>query len=161
MVELGVQVGDNAINILKSCPGLRKFVAVDMWVREHEYQTWLNRAKSYKGIVKTNRNMTQEAYHSYGDHEFDLIFIDACHSTEAVIADIINWTPKIKMSGIICGHDIVYRKVWKAVKQMIPNFKVWMGKSDAVWFYELNVDQKIYEESERFIGARREFVFTK
>ena len=36
---------------------------------------------------------------------FDLIFIDADHSYEAVREDIIAWWPKVKNGGIISGHD--------------------------------------------------------
>jgi len=39
------------------------------------------------------------------DNEVSLLFVDACHSYEAVRNDLDAWFPKMKMNGIICGHD--------------------------------------------------------
>jgi hypothetical protein len=37
--------------------------------------------------------------------EFDLVFIDADHSYEAVKRDWRDWTPKLKIGGLIALHD--------------------------------------------------------
>lgn len=36
---------------------------------------------------------------------FDVVFLDADHSTEGVAADIAAWLPKVKPGGWIGGHD--------------------------------------------------------
>jgi predicted O-methyltransferase YrrM len=35
----------------------------------------------------------------------DVVFIDCDHRTEAVIADNKAWRPKLKIGGLLCGHD--------------------------------------------------------
>ena len=49
---------------------------------------------------------------------YDAIFIDACHDTEPVIADISNYLPRLKQHGIIAGHDIHHFSVAPAVEKV-------------------------------------------
>jgi hypothetical protein len=46
---------------------------------------------------------------TFGNGSFDLVFIDADHSYEAVKADISAWRSKVKPGGILCGHDCELR----------------------------------------------------
>jgi predicted O-methyltransferase YrrM len=48
---------------------------------------------------------------------FDLVFIDADHSYEECKADIEFWTPKVKPGGIVCGHDVTFPDVERAVRE--------------------------------------------
>jgi hypothetical protein len=58
----------------------------------------------------------------YPDNYFDLIFIDADHSYDAVKNDIIHWSPKLKQGGIIAGHDFRNSAgVNKAIQKLFPN----------------------------------------
>lgn len=54
--------------------------------------------------------------------QFGLVFIDANHSYESVMADIQYWSPLIRPGGIICGHDYpVFESVRRAVHDSLPN----------------------------------------
>lgn len=90
-------------------------------------------------ISKFYNNDVQEKYkdrlipiqgHSYAvanqisNNSLDLVFIDADHSYSAVKQDILEYMPKIKENGILCGHDIDYPGVNKAVKELITSFDV-------------------------------------
>lgn len=57
---------------------------------------------------------------------FDLIFIDAGHNYEDVVADINGWRPMLAPNGVLCGHDYAdyHPGVIKAVDELVPIFKV-------------------------------------
>jgi predicted O-methyltransferase YrrM len=67
------------------------------------------------------------------DDSLDLVFIDADHGYDSVKRDIIAYTPKLKTTGLLTGHDIDYPGVNKAVKELIKEFdigpnSVWVKK---------------------------------
>jgi hypothetical protein len=41
----------------------------------------------------------------FADGTIDLLFIDAGHQYDEIYKDIKIWLPKVKIGGIICGHD--------------------------------------------------------
>lgn len=50
------------------------------------------------------------------DDSLDFVFIDALHTTDAVLADCIGWYRKVRKGGILCGHDYCYDPVKRGVK---------------------------------------------
>lgn len=52
---------------------------------------------------------------SFGARSLDFVFIDACHTTEAVSRDIAQWLPRIRRGGIIAGDDYDWPSVRAAV----------------------------------------------
>jgi predicted O-methyltransferase YrrM len=48
---------------------------------------------------------SDEAVTQFDDLSIDFIYIDGCHTYEAVKKDLQNYYPKIKHGGIISGHD--------------------------------------------------------
>jgi SAM-dependent methyltransferase len=58
---------------------------------------------------------------TFPDKSLDLVFIDACHEYEPVLADIRAWLPKVKPGGMLAGHDYSFEMfpgVVKAVQQV-------------------------------------------
>ena len=57
---------------------------------------------------------------------FDMVFIDACHTYEAVKADIENWRELLTPQGILCGHDFFgdYPGVARAVRELLMPFRL-------------------------------------
>jgi hypothetical protein len=58
---------------------------------------------------------------------FDLIFIDADHTEEALTKDILAWRPLLTKDGILCGHDygsIYDLDVPVVVDRLIPHFRL-------------------------------------
>lgn len=68
------------------------------------------------------------------DQSLDLVFIDGDHA--AVGRDIIAWFPKIRVGGVICGHDYGF---WPGLKptvdKLIPDVREIKG--DLVWSREI------------------------
>lgn len=54
----------------------------------------------------------------------DLVYIDAIHDSFNVRRDIKSWFPKIRIGGIICGHDFHDGRVKSAVEKIFPNVRL-------------------------------------
>lgn len=63
--------------------------------------------------------MTSHEAVSKIDETFDLIFIDADHTFEAITQDLEDWLPKCK--GMIAGHDYEREAIARAVDKLFPN----------------------------------------
>jgi len=57
----------------------------------------------------------------FEDNSLDLVYIDAAHDYENVKKDISFWLPKIRLNGIIAGHDITIPGVSQAVTEVFGN----------------------------------------
>jgi len=66
-------------------------------------------------------------------NNIDLVFIDGDHSYEHVKQDILTWKRKVRVGGLLTGHDysLAFPDVMKAVNECLPN-KFVVGK-DSVW----------------------------
>ena len=75
-----------------------------------------------------------EAINEFSDCSVDLLFIDGNHQCECVKNDIANYYPKVKLGGIICGHDYqtFHPGVIRAVDQLFGKQNVELG-GDSVW----------------------------
>jgi predicted O-methyltransferase YrrM len=63
------------------------------------------RKSKVQDIITTIKSKSWEAAAAFEDGTVDFVFIDADHSYESVCKDIDSWLPKIKVGGIISGHD--------------------------------------------------------
>ena len=70
-----------------------------------------------KEVVNIVRSISWEAADLYPDNSIDFVFVDACHDYDSVSKDIFAWYPKVKVGGIIAGHDIEAADVKRAVRE--------------------------------------------
>jgi len=131
-VELGIRDGATHFYLLEQCPNL-KMVGIDIWENNDEqFFKFMAKYKHFENRSQILRMTTLEAA-AHVSNNLDFIFIDADHSSEAIILDILTWSPKVKADGWILGHDYTIPRFWsvvRAVDNFFPNSRHY---SDNVW----------------------------
>jgi predicted O-methyltransferase YrrM len=72
---------------------------------------FLERTAEIKNIIKV-RKTSVEAAKEFEDRYFDAVYIDAEHDPVNVRLDINAWKNKIKLGGILCGHDFMLPHIY-------------------------------------------------
>lgn len=119
-VEIGVQHGVFSMYLLQS--GLfKKLYSIDPYpvkipgVFQNEKQYYCNDSEETYEIALQNLSQYKEselireyssiAAFNFKDASLDFIFIDGDHTYDGVMNDLNLWWPKLKVGGIISGHD--------------------------------------------------------
>ena len=66
------------------------------------------------------RMSSVEAAKNFGDLSLDFVFIDADHKYDPFSADLRAWLPKVKVGGVIAGHDHEHGPIIRALSELIP-----------------------------------------
>ena len=72
-------------------------------------------------IIKKIKMKSTDAINLFQDLSLDFIYIDGCHQYEAVKEDLKNYFPKVKLNGMVCGHDYNYAP-FPGVTQAVNEF---------------------------------------
>ena len=64
----------------------------------------------------------------------DFVYIDACHEYSAVKADIAAWYPKVRVGGVLGGHDITWSGVFWAVAEFAKEQALQLHTSACDWW---------------------------
>jgi len=117
-IEIGVLEGYYSEILCQRLPDTQIY-SVDPWkfykihnnfrrakVYEPMYQSVVKRLMPYKNshII---RKESVEAAKDFPDNSLDFVFIDGDHRFQYLTNDIAEWSKKIKIGGIISGHDFV------------------------------------------------------
>ena len=120
IAELGVYKGDFAQEILETCQP-SELVLIDLWASQpiqsgdadgnnlqflegsYLFDRVLERFEGVKN-VRIKKALTSIIL-TFPDDYFDMVYIDADHSFEAVLHDLENSFLKVKDGGLIMGHD--------------------------------------------------------
>jgi predicted O-methyltransferase YrrM len=108
-VEVGNWKGRSAsymgVEIINSGKSIR-FDCIDIFTMfEGQYEEFVENIKPLSGIINPIVGSSNEIVHQYEDDSLDFVFIDANHNYEDVLEDLRNWLPKIKIGGVLAGHD--------------------------------------------------------
>ena len=117
-VEVGVSKGRFSKTICQVNPSI-KLYGIDPW---NAYEGYVER-KGARGQEALDRHYEEaqarlapfncelikgfspQAATLFQDGELDAVFIDGNHSFSYAVADIAAWTQKVRVGGMICGHD--------------------------------------------------------
>lgn len=132
-VEVGAWKGKSAFYMMELIDRSNKdikFDVVDMWVGTEEtdnagyakdrdtlYQQFINNMMKWNNKYTPLKMSSVEASKQYEDNSLDFVYIDANHSYESVLEDIISWYPKVKKGGILAGDD--YNEGWPGVMRAV------------------------------------------
>jgi hypothetical protein len=94
-----------------------------------------NNMRPVVGHYQAIQGDSAESAQLYEDESLDFVFIDASHDYESFKKDLFAWFPKVKIGGMISGHDFAdpYPGIVKAVRDHLVNEKVGVTPSTC-WF---------------------------
>jgi len=117
--EIGTAHGRYAWWLLTKTAGLKLF-CVDAWAIYDRFPTQLHDAVGQKiyddmfeqakaRLVGKNvefvKKYSMDAVKDFEDGSLDFVYIDANHAFEFAINDIAEWERKVRVGGIVAGHD--------------------------------------------------------
>ena len=145
--EIGVFRGENAREIHKNL-NVKKFFLIDPYLEYKDYENdgsykIVKEAKiiAHKRLKKwENKNFwinqfSDKAIYKIKNNSLDFIYIDGNHSYNYVLSDLRNYWDKLKIGGILAGHDIQYKEVSEALIDFIKDkdLKVQFGDRRDWW----------------------------
>jgi len=135
--EIGVQRGYHAKSVLRNF-SITELVLVDVWNSDISnpkrsgkaiktvnpgadvHYPMMMKQVGHEPNVVVRRMRSEDACKLYDDEYFDFVYIDASHAYEGVSTDCRCWYPKVKVNGIIGGHDYFdYLGCQEAVQEFI------------------------------------------
>jgi hypothetical protein len=132
-VEVGVNAGQSAaflaVELANKCHWTPRLDLVDRFeggdpVELGRFGPILDRV-----LCKAWHGDSARASQHYDDESLDFVFLDADHAYESVAADIEAWHPKVRVGGILAGHDFTHEfpGVIRAVCERFRIVEVWRG----------------------------------
>jgi len=124
IAEVGVERGKNALDMLENMSISQIFLVDDYLpytdylggfcpadIQEMVFKDMLERVKSFSDKVTVVNESSLEVVSKFADNYFDFVYIDGNHNYESVKRDMAAWLPKVKVGGVLGGHDFDGRGV--------------------------------------------------
>lgn len=117
--EIGVEMGRYTKYL---CVKPFKIYAIDPWLEYEDFSTptMLNQTRINKTYNYAMQNLkrfpnctvirktSMEAAKDFKDGSLDFVFIDGHHGFKYVAEDLWEWSKKVRVGGVIAGHDYTY-----------------------------------------------------
>lgn len=110
--EVGVAEGHHAEVLCKNIPNLRLH-CVDIWQKYDGYNEYEDPENCFKEAmarlkdfdIEVHRKFSMDAVRDFADNSLDFVYIDGAHDFKSVAQDICDWSRKVRVGGIVFGHD--------------------------------------------------------
>ena len=170
-IELGVRQGITCFDLCHDLKDLN-MVEIDLWptneniygiislegetfeLNENNYNVAKERFSKFGDRIKIIRKYTLDAANDLADSSYDFIFIDSTHTYDSLRKDILAYLPKIKESGMVCGHDYVsaFNGIIKCVEELSDikndiNNGIFVDQYTLWYIYKKNVKKSFYENT--------------
>lgn len=146
--EIGVAEGRSSFDFLSM--GIEALYMVDAWQtldqtgdggfpqewHDKNYLDAVERVKSFGDKARILRGKSVDMAQQIKDGMLDWIYIDANHSYEGCAKDLIAWEKKVRLGGIIAGHDY-----------LAPQYGVFKAVQDFCYVHGYSPIHTILEES--------------
>lgn len=113
--EIGVRWGGYSKMLCDSIPGVKHY-CIDPYIpyegrrpSQERMDRIFDHAKRLLAPYDATfiRKTSMQAVTDFEDGSLDYVYIDGLHHFSYVMMDIICWTPKVRIGGIVAGHDYV------------------------------------------------------
>jgi len=131
--EIGVYRGYHAREMFLALD-IKRLYLVDPYTKYEDYHDRLIRDKlhiaekeAHEHLAEFNeriiwmKQMSTEAAKEIPDSSLDFVYIDGNHQYDYVLRDIKVWYPKVKVGGILGGHDYDHKRLIE-VKRAVDDF---------------------------------------
>lgn len=154
-VEVGSWLGRSTLVLSSRMPTDSVLYAVDTWAgvpddpEQHDrlyagagdvYGAFLRNlggpidAGRVAPLRMTSLEGAAELLRRHGEGSVDLVFVDADHRYEAVHADILAYLPLVRPGGLLCGHDLGWPGVRRAIDELLPGYRT---APTSIWYYRV------------------------
>jgi predicted O-methyltransferase YrrM len=107
LVEVGVAEGANAKMILQEWP-FDKGLHLTLVDNQEVFSQLVEHVLREFGADRDHRcivGASAEVAATFPDEHFDMVYLDDDHELEGVRRSIAAWKPKVKVGGVLGGHD--------------------------------------------------------
>eukprot|EP01006_Ploeotia_vitrea_P065833 TRINITY_DN93889_c0_g1_i1.p1 TRINITY_DN93889_c0_g1~~TRINITY_DN93889_c0_g1_i1.p1 ORF type:complete len:346 (-),score=36.62 TRINITY_DN93889_c0_g1_i1:338-1375(-) len=167
-IEIGVSRGQFAQQMLKRWTNFKKYYLIDAWKnqgdtyvddsnksdREMQEILTLTRARMNKyGPEKIQfiQKFSNEAVTQFEDNSIDFIYIDARHDYAGVYQDCTLYWPKLKVGGIMAGHDYIDQPEVPPVKGKVQD---WTLQGDNTHTVDGKASRSAVEDFSLLVGRQ-------
>lgn len=111
--EIGVARGEHSELLCLANPDL-KLYCIDIWEPYEGYKEYENKISAYYKLAKKRlskyntvmiKKFSMDAVKTFENESLDFVYIDGAHDFQNGVNDICEWTKKVKIGGIVYGHD--------------------------------------------------------